>query len=421
MTTQNAEAPSKDRRDALVKDAQEIAEKAKAEGRDLTTEEQQEIGEKLVEIKGINEALVASAKSRDIFSQLDGMAASVPVIGAKSDPSGEVKASSLGGHFVKHAHERMVEAKGQKGRTFAAPEYSSKAATDNHVIGGWTEGVPFLTDFDRTVVQAYRTRLTVADLLGQGTIQGNAISYLVEAAMEGDFTTVAEAGAKPQIHFLNPTQVTDALKKIAGFIKLTDEFLEDADFLKSEIDNRLLYRLAFFEEQQLLNGDGAGTNLRGILNRSGVQTETAAGPGDNADAIFRAMTKIDTNSGLPVDGIVIHPLDYQQFRLERDANDQYYGGGFFAGQYGQGGVPMQPPLWGQRTVVTPAIAQGTVAVGSWALAATMYRKGGIRVEAATQHASDFTSNLVTIRAEERVALACRVPLGFCKVTLDWVA
>jgi hypothetical protein len=61
-------------------------------------------------------------------------------------------------------------------------------------------------------------------------------------------------GAKPQIHFVNPTQVTDALKKIAGWIKLTDEFIEDADFLKSEIDNRLLYKLGYFEEQQLLNG-----------------------------------------------------------------------------------------------------------------------------------------------------------------------
>lgn len=420
MTTQNAEAPSKDRRDSLVKEAQGIAEKAKAEGRDLTTEEQQEIGEKLVEIKGINESLVSAAKTRDIFSQLDGMAASEQQQGgAKAAAGGEIKASTLGDHFVKHAHERMVESKGQTGRTFAAPDYRVKANTDTQVIGGWTEGVPFLTDFDRTIVQAYRTRLTVADLLGKGTIQGNAISYLVEAAMEGDFATVAEGAAKPQIHFLNPTQVTDALKKIAGFIKLTDEFLEDADFLKSEIDNRLLYRLAFFEEQQLLNGNGTGQNLTGVLNRSGVQTEASAGPDDNADALFRAMTKIDVNSGLPVDGIVIHPLDYQAFRLQRDANDQYYGGGFFAGQYGQGGVPMQPPLWGQRTVVTPAIAQGTVAVGSWTLAATMYRKGGIRVEAATQHASDFTSNQVTIRAEERVALACRVPLGFCKVTLDW--
>jgi HK97 family phage major capsid protein len=239
--------------------------------------------------------------------------------------------------------------------------------------------------------------------------------------MEGAFTTVAEAGAKPQIHFVNPTQVTDALKKIAGFIKLTDEFLEDAEFLKSEIDNRLIYQLGYFEEQQLLNGNGSGQNVLGLLNRSGIQTETSASfattPSDWPDAIFRAMTKVEVNSGFPADGIIINPTDYQTFRLQKDSNKQYYGGGFFEGMYGNGVVLSKPPLWGLRTVVTPAIAQGSVAVGALASVATVYRKGGVRVESATQHATDFTSNLVTIRAEERVALACRVPLGICKVTL----
>ena len=420
--TAPAAAPSKERRDELIAESKAIAEKARGEKRDLTVEEQQEIGGKLTEVKSINEALVAAANSANIFAQLDGMAALAPQdVTPGGRGTADVAAKTLGEHFIKHAHGRMLETKGQSGVTIAAPEFLAKANTDNHVIGGWTEGAPFLTDFDRTIVQALRIRLTVADLLGQGTVAGNAISYLVEGAMEGNFTTVAEAGAKPQIHFVNPTQVTDALKKIAGFIKLTDEFLEDAEFLKSEIDNRLIYQLGYFEEQQLLNGNGSGQNVLGLLNRSGIQTETSASfattPADWEKAIFRAATKIEVNSGFPADGVVIHPTDYQTFRLRTDANNQYYGGGYFAGQYGVGGVMDKPPLWGLRTVVTPAIAQGTVAVGAFKSVATVYRKGGVRVESATQHASDFTSNLVTVRAEERVALALRVPLGVCKVTL----
>jgi HK97 family phage major capsid protein len=420
MSGTDTAVPTRERRDELIKAAREVAEKAQAEKRGLTIEEQQEIGEKLTEVKSINEALVAETKSRNLLGQLDAMAMSLPD-GKPADPAGGAKASTLGEHFVKHAHERMVAAKGQSGMTFSAPEYNVKASSDNHALTGWTAGAPFLTDFDRTIVHALRVRLTVADLLGQGSISGNAVSYLVEGAMEGNFTTVAEAGAKPQVHFVNPTQVTDALKKIAGFIKLTDEFLEDAEFLVTEINNRLLYQLGYFEEQQLLNGDGTGTNVLGLLNRSGIQTETsasfAATPTDWPDAIFRAMTKVEVNSGFPADGLIIHPTDYQTFRLQKDANKQYFGGGFFQGQYGIGGVPEKPPLWGLSTVVTPAIAQGTVAVGAFKSVATLYRKGGVRVESATQHASDFTSNLVTIRAEERVALALRVPLGVCKVTL----
>ena len=61
---------------------------------------------------------------------------------------------------------------------------------------------------------------------------------------------------------------------------------------------------------------------------------------------------------------------------------------------------------------------GTALVGAFSMATTLYRKGGVRVEATNSNATDFTSNLVTIRAEERIALAVRQPLGFCKLTLS---
>ena len=69
-------------------------------------------------------------------------------------------------------------------------------------------------------------------------------------------------------------------------------------------------------------------------------------------------------------------------------------------------------------MVTPAIAAGTALVGAFGTAATLYRKGGVSVEAVNTHADDFTNNMVTIRAEERVALALRQPLGLVKLTLS---
>lgn len=401
--------------------AQKIIDGAKAEGRELTAEETTEVEAKIAEVKALDEKIAAQKKGAALLDALDGLAPE-----AKSDETGEpapgpvVKTRqsgrpSLGAAFVKEAGESLAQVKGRR-FSVAAPEL--KAADDVHKISGWTDGVPYLTDFDRTIVQGYRPTLVVADLLGKGQVSGNSISYLVEGASEGDFAGVAEGGAKPQMHFANPTAVVDALKKIAGHIKVTDELIEDAPFLKSEIDGRLIYMLQRFEEQQLLNGDGTGQNQTGLLQRSGIQTETSAGSEDNADAIFRAITKISTGAGLAADGIVINPADYQAFRLSKDANGQYFGGGFFAGQYGQGGIMENPPLWGLRTVVTPYIAAGTVLVGAFGSAATLYRKGGISVEATNSHDDDFTNNLVTIRAEERVALAVRQPLGIAKVTLS---
>ena len=48
--------------------------------------------------------------------------------------------------------------------------------------------------------------------------------------------------------------------------------LEDLDFVVSEINQRLLYDLAMVEESQILNGNGTGSNLLGLLNRSGIQS-----------------------------------------------------------------------------------------------------------------------------------------------------
>ena len=401
----------KEQRAAKFKAAQDIVSGAK--DRDLTDDEQKSFDSLIAEVKefdaSINRA-TASAIARKALGDLSE--------DEKHDdaPGKEPAVKSLGEHAAKHMHARLKEIKGVSGASVSAPEF--KAATDTHVTGAWAN--PVINEYDRTIVRGVRPRLVVSDLLGSGTLSGNAISYFVEAALEGAFTTVAEGAAKPQLHVVDPTMTTDVLKKIAGWIKLTDEMTEDLDFFVSEINQRLLYELAKFEEAQLLNGNGTGSNVLGLLNRVGVQTEatgTVASGDTGADALFRAMTKVQTGGGEDADGIILHPTDYQNLRLAKDANKQYYGGGYFAGQYGSGTLQDQPPVWGLRTVVTPAITAGTALVGAFGTAATVYRKGGVRVESTNSHASDFTSNLVTVRAEERVALAVRRPSAFVKVTV----
>lgn len=349
--------------------------------------------------------------------------------GSDARDHGLVKsAASLGDHFVKTALP-TIQAKAGEKYSVSTTEWmgpNAKAATDTQG-SGTVYNTPVLTEFDRTIIRAVRPELVVADLLGSGTITGTAISYFVETGpMEGAFTTVAEGAAKPQVHFPDPTTAIDSLKKIAGFIKFTDEMMEDLGFVVTEINNRLLYELYKFEEAQLLNGDGNGSNVLGLLNRSGIQVASreAGGAGDPsddesvADAIFRSMTLVRTGSGLEPDGIVIHPLDYQTLRLSKDGNGQYFGGGYFQGSYGNGAILQNPPIWGMRTVVSTAVTQGTVLVGAFTQGATVYRKGGVRVESTNSHGTDFTENKVTTRAEERIALAVRRPAAFVELDIS---
>lgn len=398
----------KEMMEAALKAARDIAEKAVQEKRDLTADEVSAFDQKMAEFDDLKAKLEQAKASEDRFAKLAAINPGHKIAGEES------AAKSLGEHFVKHVGaDELVRLKNQGGYTVWAPEF--KAATDAHTVG--TSFSAWLTDVDKNIQHGYR-RPVVSDLLGTGSISGTAVTYYVEGAFEGSFATVAEGAQKPQIHLANPTPTTDALKKIAAWFDISDEMVEDVPFMVSEINNRGLYMLALFEEAQLLTGDGTGTNILGLLNRSGIQTETQAPADDSAqDAIFRAMTKVQTATGLQPDACIINPADYQTMRLAKDANDQYYGGGFFQGQYGQGGLAWQPPIWGLNTVVSAAVPAKTVVVGALKAATTVYRKGGIRVESTNSDLGKFTKNVITTRIEERIALAVRQPAAVVKTTL----
>lgn len=395
-------------RDAAIKSARQIVDGAKAEERDLTDAETADVERELAEVKKLD----GQIKGRALVDSVKGLHRDE---GDPTEEAGDQPAKTLGDHHVKSISGQLGTLKSQSGYTVASPEF--KAATDPQLTTG-AAFVPLLTEYDRTIVHAFRPGPVVADLLGSGSISGNAVSYFIEGAVEGAFNTVAEGAQKPQMHFVDPTSALDKLTKIAAWWDESDEMVEDLPFMVSEINNRGLYLLSMFEEAQLINGPGTGTTIRGLLNRSGIQTETQAVAPDSAqDAIFRAMTKVQTATGFAADGIIINPADYQSLRLSKDANGQYFGGGFFTGPYGVGGVPSQPPLWGLSTVVSTAVAAKTVVVGAFKQAATVYRKGGVRVEQTNSDLGKFTSNLITTRIEERIALAVRVPAAIVKVTV----
>lgn len=408
----------KDQRAAAIADAKKLIDGSKAASRDLSVDEQATVDAHFKSIEDLDMQIERAAKSAELSERMSAMTRGTDGEKAADKVDGEKAAATLGDHFVKSVgQEGLSRVKTNSGTTISAPEY--KAANTTHAVGDTYERL--LTTHDPNPIREHR-RALITDVLGTGNIgSSTAVTYMLEGGVEGGFTTVAEGGAKPQFHFTPGETRTDSLKKIAGFIKYTDEMAEDLPFVISEINNRGLYMLSQTEENQLLNGDGIGSNILGVMNRDGLGTEAAVDNTDNADAVFRSTTQIQNVTGLSADAILINPADYQTFRLAKDANQQYYGGGFFTGQYGNGGILSQPPLWGLNTIVTSAVAAGTVVVGAFKTATTVYRKGGVRVESTNSHDTDFTNNLITTRIEERIALAVRYPAAIVKVTLSSVA
>ncbi|MFL5892014.1 MAG: phage major capsid protein [Solirubrobacterales bacterium] len=61
------------------------------------------------------------------------------------------------------------------------------------------------------------------------------------------------------------------------------------------------------------------------------------------------------------------------------------------------------------------LTPGTALIGS-SQGAAIYRKGGLRVQASNADSTFFQSNLIALRAEERLDLAVFRPSAFCAVT-----
>jgi len=393
----------KEKRAAELAAAAAIVDGAKAAVRGLTDEEQSKVD---AHLKAVEEFDVQIKKADEDQARLTRLATLTPAAQEKAPEGEPVAAKSLGEHFLKHAEPKLKAVARGSRFTVDAPEFKATPTVTtglSQVQYGGVVGLPL-------------QRPTVADLLLSGNISGNAYTYFVEGAVTGGPGAVAESALKPELSG-QFTPVTEALTKLAGWSKESDELIEDFSALSSVVESRLVSRLAIAEEAQILNGSGTAPSLRGILNRTGIQTVTQAVSPDSAqDAIFRAITAVQTATFLDADFIVINPADYQSLRLAKDANGQYFGGGFFSGEYGNGAVTAQPNLWGLRTVVTSAIAAKTVLVGS-GQAAQVFRKGGVRVDMANTNEDDFINNRVTVRAEERLLLAVYRPSAYVKVTL----
>lgn len=354
--------------------------------------EKLEAAETVEEINEIKAAIDAEKSRKAVVAEKSAILDAL-----KADEPKPVKAESfktLGDFAAKSLDLSAIRAGAAKS---AGTGYAFKAATDAHT------STP-IEVVDQNVVNITRD-LAIRNLFGAESISGTSIKYFVLGATEGAPTAVAENAQKPQFHVPYEPK-TATLQKIAGWYYETDELIEDNAFLRSSIDNRGLFELDQAIESYLMTT---------LLATSGIQTISQAPTADN---IFEAIMNVKSGSNYEADAIVINPTDYKTLRLDKDGSQQYYGGGYFYGPYGNGANEKQPGLWGLNTVVTNAVSAGTVLVGAFNQGASVITKAGdgTRVEVVTGDHEDRTNNRVTVIVEERLALATRVPAAFVKVS-----
>lgn len=252
-------------------------------------------------------------------------------------------------------------------------------------------------------------RLFVRDLLTVVPTSASHIPYMreVPATNQGGAQTVAEGADKPEVS-LEVVEDDAKVQVIAGWIKISTQLLEDAPAIQAWINTKLVYKLKFAEEAQILSGNGTNPNLKGIRAFSDVQDQ--AFTVDTATTLGQAMAKIEIANGQAT-GVAMNPVDAWNLLTHRAAG----GSGEF--DYANPWAPAMMPqatIWGLPIVRTKSIESGVALVGDYANAAMLHdrKQAGVRVY--DQYADLPTKNQVLLLAEERVALSVDTPSHFCE-------
>lgn len=262
---------------------------------------------------------------------------------------------------------------------------------------------PMPPDYQPGLVVPPQQPLRVRDLLTPGSTNRAAIIYDQETGFENNADMVAKGAEKPE-SFLKIETVTVPVRKIAHYIRVDAEDVADRPTLQSHIDGRLRYGLALKEESQLLNGNGSGQNLSGIIPQASAFS-AAFTPANSTpiDVLRLAMLQAQI-AEYPATGIVLNYVDWAVLETTKDEN-----GNYIIGDPARGTPPM---LWGLPVVSTPSMTAGKFLVGAFRMGAQIFDRLNATVQISTEDRDNFIKNKVTILAEERLALAVYRPEAF---------
>jgi HK97 family phage major capsid protein len=251
--------------------------------------------------------------------------------------------------------------------------------------------------------------LVIRDLLAPGTTAQGNVEFVQETGFTNNAAVVTEGATKPKSDLTFDLK-NAPVRTIAHIFKASRQILDDAPALQSYIDARARYGLRFAEETELLTGDGTGIHIKGL-----IPSATAF----DAQFVPTAQTKIDVIrlavlqvilANFPATGIVLHPTDWAGIQLTKDSQNRY-----IIGNPQDGNTPR---LWNLPVVESQSMTVTEFLVGAFNLGAQIFDRMEIEVLLSTENSDDFEKNMVTLRAEERLALAIYRPESFVHGDFD---
>ena len=247
--------------------------------------------------------------------------------------------------------------------------------------------------------------LTLESLFPALPTASNAVEFTKEASFTNSAAEAAEGAAKAE-SALTWSLVNMPISTVAHWIKISRQLAADNTALAAYVDTRMRYGVNLKVEQQLVAGDGTAPNISGILDSGNFTAHGLA----NADlgstlkklVLIRKIMAASWSAGFPADAILLNPADWATIEIElmtTAAGQTLY-------SVSEGG---QARLFGVPVIQSVGMTADNVAVGAFAQAYMVHNREGVVVEMSDSDSDNFTKNLITIRAERRLALATERP------------
>jgi HK97 family phage major capsid protein len=311
----------------------------------------------------------------------------------------------LASRNTKSFGQMFVESKAYTGRT---GNIGPEAHLDIDLKTTMTTAAGFAPETVRNdrVIEFATRPIQVADIIPQTTTSQAAVQFMEETTFTNNAAEAAENAAYAEAAIAY-TERTSTVRKIAVFLPVTDEQLEDVPRMRGVLDNRLPFMVRQRLDSQILAGNGTPPNLAGIYNTAGIQTQ-AKGADPTPDAVYKAIVKVEVTGQAVANAVVFHPTDWQGIRLLRTADGLYI--------WGNPSDSGPERIWGLQVVRAQAATLGTAVAGDWANFSELAVRRGVDVQISNSHASYFINGLQAVRCDMRAALVFYRPAAFCTIT-----
>ena len=266
--------------------------------------------------------------------------------------------------------------------------------TDTTIDGDYTGNVA-LSVLEPGVNRISRPIRRIREISNVGSTTSKFVTYIQQTqnVTPGEGTLwVNEAGAKfnGEVKY---EEVSEEVKKVAAYIKVSKEMLADLAFVRSEINTELMEAIEQNIDFSLVNGAG-GNDLNGLLgNIPNFSAGTFAGtiPGANImDLIRICKAQIEAANFVPTH-VVLNPEDVAKIELTKTSTGEYTYPAFWDANMRVAGLVV---------VSSNNITAGTMIVGDFTKFNIKFRED-MNMSVGYEN-DDFTRNMVTILCEARL-------------------